>query len=74
MRTFWFVILLVLLGAVGAFAYQNNEAVSVRFFDWSLSSTMAVLVGAVYVLGMVSGWTVVGLVRRSVHRVTEPRD
>jgi hypothetical protein len=34
---------------------------------------MAVLIGVVYFLGMVSGWTVVGFLKRTLQRVTERR-
>jgi lipopolysaccharide assembly protein A len=73
MRFLCFVILVALVIGVGIFAMQNNEMVTLRFYDWSLSSSMALLIAAVYVLGMLSGWTVIGFLRRSVHRVTDAR-
>ena len=35
---------------------------------------VSLLVAAAYLLGMFSGWTVVGMLRRSVYRATEPRE
>jgi putative membrane protein len=65
--------LIVLAGAVAVFALQNNDAVSLRFFDQGISTSMALMIGAVYLLGMISGWAVIGMVRRSIARVTEYR-
>ncbi len=42
-----------------------------RFMDWSVTSSLAIVAGVTYVLGMFSGWTVVGMVRRSANRVIE---
>jgi lipopolysaccharide assembly protein A len=71
MRFVYFLFLLVFLAAVGGFAYFNQQEVSVRFMDWGLTSNVAVVTGVAYVLGMLSGWTVVGMLRRSWHEVVE---
>lgn len=71
MRFFWFLIFAALLGAVGLFAYQNQTEVSVWFWDRSITVPLAQLVGAVYGLGMLTGWTVLGVFRRSLRHVTE---
>jgi hypothetical protein len=41
------------------------------YFDRSVSTTLPLQITAVYLLGMVSGWTVVGFLRRSLRGVTE---
>ena len=64
-------IVLFFLGAVGLFEYQNQQAITVRFADRGVTAPVALLALAAYLLGMLSGWTVVGLVRRSLRRVTE---
>jgi putative membrane protein len=74
MRVLCLLFLLVFLGAVGLFAYENQQFVSLRFLNWSDSLNLPLVIGAAYVLGMLSGWTVVGILRRSVSRVVEPRD
>jgi uncharacterized integral membrane protein len=67
-------ILLVFLGAVGIFAVQNTQTVTVQFLNWSLTAPLALLAVGIYVLGMASGWNVVAFVRTSIRRVTaEPR-
>ncbi len=73
MRALCFLFLVAFAGAVGAFAYFNREEVSVRFLDWSLTTSLAAVAGAAYLLGMLSGWSVIGMLRRSVERVTAPR-
>jgi lipopolysaccharide assembly protein A len=75
MRVFCFLILLIVVAAVVVFAVQNNDDVTIHYLDRSISSPMSLLIGVVYVLGMVSGWTVVGFLRRSFRRMTErPKD
>jgi uncharacterized membrane protein YciS (DUF1049 family) len=71
MRFLCFLLLVIFLAAVGLFVVQNNEAVAVKFWDRDFGLTMAQLIGAVYVLGMFTGWTVVGMLKRSFQRVTE---
>ncbi len=71
MRIFCLIFLLLFAAAVGVFAYYNQEAATIRFMDRSWTSSLAEIAGIAYVLGMVSGWTVVGMVRRSTNRVVE---
>jgi hypothetical protein len=71
MRTLCIVFLTLFVVLVGAFALFNHQEVTLRFFDWSLTTNLAALTGVTYFLGMFSGWTVVGMLRRSLHRVTD---
>jgi hypothetical protein len=52
-------------------AYENQQEVSLTFFNKGIIASVPILVGLTYLAGMLSGWTVVGLVRRSLHRVFE---
>jgi lipopolysaccharide assembly protein A len=72
MRALCLIMLLVLLGAVGLFAYQNLDMVTIHYLDRSVSVRLAILIGGVYLAGMLTGWTVVGVLRRSIVRVAEP--
>ena len=75
MRTILGIFLLAFLGAVGLFAVQNTRSVQVSFWTWELTAPVALVILAVYLLGMLSGWTLVAFVRRSLRRVTErPRE
>jgi lipopolysaccharide assembly protein A len=70
MRVVQAIILLAFLGAVGLFAVQNTEAITVTFWTWKMTGSVALLAIGAYLLGMVSGWTVVSFVRRSLHTVS----
>ena len=71
MRALYLLFLVAFAGAVGAFAYYNRQDVSLRFLDWSLTASLAAVAGVAYLLGMLTGWSIVGLLRRSVERVTD---
>ena len=73
MRILCLFILLIILAAVALFAVQNNETVTLHYLDRSISSSLPFLIAVVYLLGMLSGWTVVGFLKRSIQRVTERR-
>ena len=73
MRVFYFILLLLFIGALAAFAVQNREDVAFKFMNWGGSYPLPLLLAAAYVLGMFSGWSVVGMLRRSFQRVTEHR-
>jgi uncharacterized integral membrane protein len=65
MRALYIFVLVLIVAALAVFAYQNNESVTIEFFRQSISLPTSLLIAAVYVLGMLSGWTVVGFLRRS---------
>jgi lipopolysaccharide assembly protein A len=71
MRIVYGFILLVLLTAVGVFAVQNRGDVTLNYLDRKLTTSLALLIAATYVVGMITGWTVLGFVRRSIHRVSQ---
>jgi putative membrane protein len=71
MRFIQAVIFLAFLAAIGLFAVQNTNVITVSFWTWTLSGPVALLTIAAYLVGMASGWTVVAFVRRSLRRVGE---
>jgi uncharacterized integral membrane protein len=71
MRVVYVIALLLFLGVVGLFAYQNQEMVTLKFLEQDIIWPLAAVIGVVYVLGMLSGWSVVGFLRRSWHEVAE---
>jgi uncharacterized integral membrane protein len=71
MRVFYFLILLALLGATAIFALQNQGPVTLRYLNRSVDCPLSLLIAIVYFAGMLTGWTVVGLIRRSLRRVSE---
>jgi uncharacterized integral membrane protein len=66
------VVLFVFLAAVGVFALQNTQSITVRFLNWSVNAPVALMIVASYLLGMLSGWNVIAFLRHSIHRVTVP--
>jgi lipopolysaccharide assembly protein A len=72
MRVIQAALFLAFLGAVGLFAIQNTRSVTVGFWTYELTAPVALVIVAVYLLGMMSGWTVVAFVRRSIRKVGEP--
>lgn len=71
MRALSFLVLVAFAAAVGVFAYLNNHPVTVNLFGRVMDVWVPLLVGAVYLLGMLTGWAVVGMLRRSWTRVAE---
>ncbi len=81
MRWLWFLIFLLLAAAIITFAVINRDRVAINYINYvdqtfsvqSIHVPMAALIAGVYVLGMLTGWTVVGFIRRTVRHVTERR-
>jgi putative membrane protein len=71
MRFIYGVVLLALLVCVTLFVLQNRTDVTLKYLDRTLTTSVALLVTAVYALGMITGWTVLGFLRRSLHRVSQ---
>jgi lipopolysaccharide assembly protein A len=69
MRVIYLLILLFLVGVVAVFAVQNRGSITLQFLDRSVSSPASLLIVLVYLLGMVSGWTVVGVGRRAFQHI-----
>src|SRR5947209_5502949 len=65
MRALYLLILVAVVGALAVFAVENQQDITLKFLQWQLTTNTALVIGTVYVLGMLSGWTVVGLLRRS---------
>lgn len=71
MRVIYFLFLVAFVVAVGTFAVQNDRTESVTFLNQTKEISFPILVGGAYVLGMLSGWTVVGMLQRTLRHVTE---
>ncbi|QJW97830.1 DUF1049 domain-containing protein [Frigoriglobus tundricola] len=64
--------LLALVVALGLLSYENNRDTVLYAWTWRADVPLPLLVVAVYVLGMLSGWWLVGMTKRSWQRLTEP--
>jgi uncharacterized membrane protein YciS (DUF1049 family) len=71
MRLICFLVLLAFAGAAAILAYENQQDVTLTFFKQTIATTVPILVGVTYLAGMLSGWTVVGILRRSLNRVMQ---
>lgn len=58
------IIALSLLALAAVFALQNATEVKVRFLFWSLSSSLALLVVLLLLIGVAAGWLLGALARR----------
>lgn len=72
MRTISGILLLAFLGIILAFALQNRAPVDIRVLDYKWTYPLAFVVVGAYVLGMLSGWSVLGFFRRSLRDVQTP--
>ena len=71
MRMLYFLFLLAFTGAAGLLAYENQHEVTLTVFQNTVTASVPVVVGLSYLAGMLSGWTEVGILRRSLHRVLQ---
>ncbi len=67
------VLLIVFLAAIAVFSLQNTQSVKVQFLNWGVTAPFALLAVAIYVIGMLSGGSVVGFLRRSIREVSAER-
>ena len=71
MRWVYLVLLLVIVTVIVVFIVQNHENETVTFFNQRITAPLSIFFVAVYFLGMWSGGTVVGFIRRTDHRALE---
>jgi uncharacterized integral membrane protein len=70
MRWVYLVLLLVIVTITVVFIAQNREDQTVAFFNQRLTAPLSIYFVAVYFLGMWSGGTVVGFVKRAYQHAT----
>ncbi|MFW6169486.1 MAG: lipopolysaccharide assembly protein LapA domain-containing protein [Planctomycetota bacterium] len=58
-------ITLLLLVVIVVFAVQNRQSVKVSFLVWSVNAPQVFIIVGTYLLGMVTGWGLVELLKRS---------
>jgi uncharacterized membrane protein YciS (DUF1049 family) len=71
MRFLCFLVLAAIAAVIIIFAAQNRQDVTLTFYNYTLTINVSLLIAAAYVLGMLSGWSVVGMLRRSFVRVID---
>jgi uncharacterized integral membrane protein len=70
MRWVYLFLLLVIVTMIVVFIAENREDQTVTFFNQTITAPLAIYFVAVYFLGMWSGGTVVGFVKRAYHHAT----
>ena len=65
MRYLRIAIAVLLLIAITIFAVQNIESVNVSFLMWSVNAPQVFVILGTYVLGMITGWGLVELLKRA---------
>jgi uncharacterized integral membrane protein len=70
MRWVYLVLLLIVVTITVVFVAQNREDQTVAFFNQKITAPLCFYFIAVYFLGMWSGGTVVGFVRRAYRQAT----
>jgi len=74
MRYLWMALLIVILVLLVAFAVVNGQQAKVQFpfvSDFSITAPLFVVMILFYMLGMLSGGTVVGFLRKSYRKASE---
>ena len=72
MRWIYLALLLAIVTVIVAFIIENNEDTPFKLFNKSINAPLSWVVIAVYFLGMWTGGTLVGFVKRAYYRATEP--
>jgi uncharacterized integral membrane protein len=70
MRWFYLAVVILFAAAIIIFAVQNFEIVTMSFLGISARTPLALLVVVVYLLGTVTGSSLLALLRRSVERAS----
>jgi hypothetical protein len=73
MRVLCLIFLVLVAAAVTGFAIQNSHEVTINVYDRAITAPVSAVVGVAYALGMLTGWSVVGVLRRSFERATDFR-
>lgn len=73
MRWFYTLVVIVILAVIVIFALQNLGPVSVQFLSVSLELPIAVFTIAIYLIGMVTGSSLIGMVRTSYRKSRPPQ-
>ena len=72
MRLLSALFLIALVAPLAVLAYENNRDTTLHAWNWRADVPLPLLVVVVYLMGMISGWWLLRLVKRSWQRATEP--
>ena len=66
MKSVYGALAVIVLVVILIFAFPNLEVVDVKVLAWSIKPRKVFLILGTYVLGMVSGWGAVELIKRAI--------
>jgi uncharacterized integral membrane protein len=66
MRWLYLIVIVLFVLAVVIFAFQNFERITVTFLGLRASAPLAIVATGFYILGMVTGGSLLALLRRSI--------
>jgi uncharacterized integral membrane protein len=69
MRVLYLLIIILFVAAVIVFAVQNRETVMISFLGYSAGASVTLLAVISYVLGAVTGGSLLALLRHSMRRL-----
>lgn len=72
MRYLYLAIVILITLAVATFKVQNIDTVTVSFLSSSITLPLSFLIVAVYLLGMLTGGTVISLFRTWLRQASKP--
>ena len=74
MRIIHTALVVLFAAAIVIFCVQTLDSVPVRYLGWKANIPMPILVPLVYVLGMLTGWSVLSFLRRSIQGARKKPD
>ncbi|MPZ36881.1 MAG: DUF1049 domain-containing protein [Rhizobiales bacterium] len=73
MRWLYMTVIAILVLVTVIFALQNLESVTVAFLNFQISAPLAILIGLIYLLGMVTGGSLWALIRWALEGSKRPQ-
>jgi uncharacterized membrane protein YciS (DUF1049 family) len=71
MRVLCLLTLVIIVGVGVVFGLENRQSVTLTFYNREMTFPIWGVLGTVYVLGMLTGWSIVGLLKRSWEGATD---
>jgi hypothetical protein len=71
MRWVYLILLVATVAVIVAFVFENRENETITFFNQKITAPLSAFIVAAYFLGMWSGGTVVGFIKRAYRHATD---
>ncbi len=70
MRYLYLFLVITFVALLLAFALGNLSSATLSFLGWQITAPLAAMIVAVYMLGMLTGGSVLSFLRHSLHKAT----